>query len=461
MSIDIYNNMIPFFVVAGVLGMGFLAYTFYRMNRPIIAGMVLGLSTGLVGPFIFMAPLQSCTFEPEQETLSYHIGIALFFLGAGLALAMVRGLTQFVLDRGSLLATDTTQGAFRAPWVVPLAILSPTLIILAVFLYYPAIETFRLSTLLTRIGAPNSAFRCVSNFTTLMEPGFVTGFWISLAATLVLAAATFILRRQEPVRSDLIGPISTLFGLAALALVYFTLMSLWDEDYGGIFFNTIFISSMIVILGLIIALAIAYLVFQPVKGASIYRTLLIWPYAISPPIAGILFFVMFDPTAGIFDHLSNTFLGAELPNYREDEWLARWVVILASVWKTLGYNILFYLAGLQNVPKELLEAASIDGANVWQRFRNVVIPALSPITFFLIITNLTYAFFETYGTIDYLTRGAPAGATSVAIYELIEVGITQKRLGQGAAHSVILFAMVIAVTVWQFRTSGSRVNYGA
>jgi len=116
---------------------------------------------------------------------------------------------------------------------------------------------------------------------------------------------------------------------------------------------------------------------------------------------------------------------------------------------------------LQNVPKELLEAASIDGANAWQRFRNVVIPALSPITFFLIITNLTYAFFETYGTIDYLTRGAPAGATSVAIYELIEVGITQKRLGLGAAHSVILFAMVIAVTVWQFRTSGNRVNYGA
>lgn len=462
MNIDIYNNMIPFFVVAGLLGMGYLAYIFYRMDRPIIAGMMLGLSTGVVGPFIFMAPLQSCTFEPEQETLSYHIGIVLFFVGAGIAVVIAQSMARFVFDRGSLLASDTTKGAFRAPWVVPLALLAPTLAILAVFLYYPAVETFRLSTLLTRLGAPNTAFRCLSNFTSLMEPAFQTGFWVALAATLILGAGGFILRRQPHTRSDLIGPMNTAFGLAALALVYFALMSLWDDDYGDVFFNTVFISAMIVVLGLIIALAIAYLAFQPVRGASIYRTLLIWPYAISPPIAGILFFVMFDPTAGIFDHLSDTFLGVGLPNYREDEWLARFVVILASVWKTLGYNILFYLAGLQNVPKELLEAASIDGANAWQRFRNVVIPALSPITFFLIITNLTYAFFETYGTIDYLTKGAPAGATNVAIYDIIVTGFERGgNLGRAAARSMILFMMVIALTVWQFRTSGRRVTYGA
>jgi sn-glycerol 3-phosphate transport system permease protein len=130
------------------------------------------------------------------------------------------------------------------------------------------------------------------------------------------------------------------------------------------------------------------------------------------------------------------------------------------VWKTLGYNLLFYIAGLQTVPGDQLEAAELDGANGWQRFRYVVVPALSPITFFLIVTNLTYAFFDTFGTIDYLTAGGPAGQTSVLMYEIYRVAIPGRDLGRGAAQSMILFAGVIALTIWQFRSTGRRVSYG-
>jgi sn-glycerol 3-phosphate transport system permease protein len=136
-------------------------------------------------------------------------------------------------------------------------------------------------------------------------------------------------------------------------------------------------------------------------------------------------------------------------------------IILASVWKLLGYNILFYLAGLQTVPRDQIEAAALDGASAYQRFRKIVIPALGPFTFFLLITNLTFSFFDIYGTIDFLTKGAPAGATSVAIYEIIRVGVDNGDLGRGAAQSVVLFLAVIGLTAWQFRQAEGRISYGS
>ncbi|WP_040493382.1 carbohydrate ABC transporter permease, partial [Ilumatobacter nonamiensis] len=235
---------------------------------------------------------------------------------------------------------------------------------------------------------------------------------------------------------------------------------LWTAEYRQVFVVTMIISVGTVVGGLALALAIAYLAYQPIRGANVYRTLLVWPYAISPPIAGLLFFVMFDANSGIIEHWLDALLGVALPDYRTNPRLAQFVVILASIWKTLGYNLLFYIAGLQTVPKDQVEAAMLDGANSRQRFRYVVVPALSPITFFLIVTNLTYAFFETYGTIDYLTAGGPAGQTSVAMYEVIQVAIPGRDLGRGAAQSLVLFGGVVALTIWQFRSTGRRVSYG-
>ncbi|HUG83198.1 MAG TPA: sugar ABC transporter permease, partial [Euzebya sp.] len=169
----------------------------------------------------------------------------------------------------------------------------------------------------------------------------------------------------------------------------------------------------------------------------------------------------FDPIAGIAGEAVSVLTPWTLPNYRTDATLARAVVILASVWKTLGFNILFYLAGLQTVPADIIEAGRLDGANVWQRMRYIILPSLSPITFFLIVTNLTYAFFEIFGTIDYLTAGGPVGATSDMMFSLVRAGRVNGSFGEGAAQSLVLLVLVLVVTAWQFRSTGRRVNYAA
>lgn len=217
--------------------------------------------------------------------------------------------------------------------------------------------------------------------------------------------------------------------------VFVALYAMFSAGGGGqvayrpVYLTTVIISVGIVASGMIGGLAVAYLAFRHIRGGSIYRTLLIWPYAISPAVAGLLFFMIFDPTAGIFSHGMETLFGIDVPNYRESAILAQLAVIIASGWKIIGYNILFYLAGLQTVSTDQIEASLIDGASAWKRFTKIVLPALSPITFFLLVTNLTYAFFEVYGTIDFMTKGAPAGKTSVAIYEIIRVGVNNGELG--------------------------------
>ena len=168
--------------------------------------------------------------------------------------------------------------------------------------------------------------------------------------------------------------------------------------------------------------------------------------------------MVFNEASGVMNHLIRAGGGTPV-QWLQDSTIAPWTIIAASVWKSMGFNILFYIAGLQNVSKDLTEAAAIDGANAFQRFRRVIIPMLSPITFFLVVTNISYAFFDTYGTIDFLTRGGPADATSTMIYRVVDDGINQRDLGAAAAQSLILFMIVIVITLIQFRTSGRRVNY--
>ncbi|MEO0564660.1 MAG: sugar ABC transporter permease [Chloroflexota bacterium] len=465
MNLVFYPNMLPFFIVSTVLGALYVANIFRKKEGSMVLGAGLGATAGFVGSWLFMLPLQSCTFEPERTTTEFNLGLFLFFVGATVFAYGVGWTSRYLLsssqERRIMIGSEATKGAFQVNPLVPIILLMPTIAILVVFIYYPAIQTFLLSTRLVRLGAPRTRFVCVRNFTELVEPTFSPMTLGILAAGFLLFGATLWLRRQPDTDRDLSNNMGTISSLVLVVAVYLVAMDFWSEDYRLIFFNTIFISGMIVVLGLVLSLGIAYLAFQPVRGAAVYRTLLIWPYAISPTIAGILFATMFNPTSGIVDHLLETIFGISMPPILQNAWLARWTIIMASVWNILGYNILFYLAGLQNVSKDLVQAAAIDGANGWQRFRYVVLPSLSPITFFLIITNLTTAFFSIFGTIDFLTKGAPAGATSVQIYEIFRVGIENKDLGRGAAQSIILFLGVILVTVWQFRTSGKQVNYGS
>ncbi len=406
-----------------------------------------------------MVPLDFCTFEPEATTTDLWFGVALMVGAAAIAYRTAMTIVDPSTSAGrSHRSDDVSHGVFRGHPFLPWVLLAPTLTILVVFLYWPAIKTLSLSTQLVRLGAPRGVDRCVSNFTELIGPSRPGWTLAALIVSLSLFFGASLLGRHGSRTTERWSSVMSAAGVGGILLM---LAMLWNASYQQVFIVTMIISIGTVACGLVISLAIAYLAYQPVRGASAYRTLLVWPYAISPPIAGLLFFVMFDANSGLIEHWLDQLFGLALPNYRDSPRAAQLVVVLASIWKTLGYNLLFYIAGLQTVPNDQLEAATLDGANSLQRFRYVVIPALSPITFFLIVTNVTYAFFETFGTIDYLTAGGPARATTVAMYEIYEVAIPGRDLGRGAAQSLILFAGVIALTAWQFRTTGRRVNYGS
>lgn len=441
----------PWLILTAVSGAVVLGWLAGRSgNVRVWAAVGLGSVAGLAGPLLVVLPLHGCMFAADQTPVDRLLGVVL--IGAAIAASLRLG--WFFLDRSPTDRADAiTHGVFRGSRILPWVLLAPTLTVLAVFLYWPAFETARLSTKLVRLGAPRTADRCLANFSELIGPRSVTLLAALGLVTGALWVGVALLERHRH------AGFASLAMTAAVVGTGVTLWALWAPRYRAVYLTTMVISTGVVILAMVVSLAIAYLAYQPIRGGNVYRTFLVWPYAVSPPIAGILFAVMFDPTAGIVDHLLYNTTGLSLPNYLADPWMARAVVIMASVWKLLGYNLLFYIAGLQTVPKELIEAATIDGADRWERFQHVVVPALSPITFFLIVTNLTDAFFGSYGTIDYLTKGAPAGATSTAMYEIIQVAIPGKDIGRGAAQSLMLFSLVLAVTVWQFRSTGKRVEY--
>jgi sn-glycerol 3-phosphate transport system permease protein len=457
--VELSLDAIALIVASTVAGAWVLGQAAAHAGRRREFGAAVGAAAGFTGPLLLHVPLRFCTFAAEAALADRVLGYGLALGGAALTVRLAWTLIDPVAAKARARSSDTTtHGVFRGhPWL-PWILLSPTLIILILFLYWPAVRTVQLSTKLARLGAPQEVDRCVANFTELVGPSRPIVLLGTILVTIALFFGSSWLKQSRYASGERwAGYLST----AGVGLALFALYLLWTASYQRVYVVTLIISAGTVLIGLAISLGIAYLAYQPIRGAGVYRTFLIWPYAISPPIAGLIFFVIFDPNAGIIEHWLNLAFGITLPNYRQNAMLAQTVVILASVWKTLGYNLLFYIAGLQTVPNDQLEAAMIDGANSWQRFRWVVVPALSPITFFLIVTNLTYAFFETFGTIDYLTAGGPAGQTSVAMYEIYRVAIPGRDLGRGAAQSLILFAGVVALTIWQFRSTGRRVSYGS
>ncbi len=437
-------------IAVGVLAFG------HKTKREV----ALGGALGIVGASTIFLGLGFCTFASDAESTEGVLGIV---LGASFAWMFGSGTRAIFSQRSADLGSgEIRTGTFKLGWWWPWLFLSPTLVILVFFLYLPAYRTFTLSTKLTRLGTPRVGERCLSNFSELLVDSPAVVVSLPMAAIGLMWGVGLWHRRSES--GSFAYELTRVIRPFGILIFLFALYFIFENENGGyrrIYLNTVIISSAIVIASMVVGLALAYLTYQHVRGITVYRTLLIWPYAISPPVAGILFFMMFNATGGVFAAVSENWFGFDFPNYATNATLARLTIILASVWKLLGYNLLFFLAGLQTVPREQIEAAALDGANVLQRFRFVVMPALSPIAFFLLITNLTFSFFDVYGTIDFLTKGAPAGATSVAIYEVIRVGVNNGDLGRGAAQSVVLFLAVIALTAWQFRQSEGRISYGS
>jgi sn-glycerol 3-phosphate transport system permease protein len=230
-----------------------------------------------------------------------------------------------------------------------------------------------------------------------------------------------------------------------------------DEHYLASFKVTAVFSLLVAGLGLSVSLMLAVFADRIVRGAVVYKTLLIWPYAVAPAIAAVLWVFLFNPTIGIVAYWLKR-AGVDW-NYLLDGDQALMVVVIAAVWKQVSYNFLFFLAGLQSIPKSLLEAAAIDGAGPVRRFATIVFPLLSPTTFFLLVINIVYAFIETFGIIDAATSGGPGQATEILVYKVYKDGFKGLDLGGSSAQSVILMLILITFTVIQFRFVEKKVQY--
>ncbi len=277
-------------------------------------------------------------------------------------------------------------------------LLAPTLVVLAVFLYYPMLRTVWLSFFRVRFYGQQQVFAWFDNYARLFT---------------------------DP------------------------------SSYAAIV-RTAVLSSIVIVASIGIALGLAALLNQRIAGARVYRLLLIWPLALSTAVSGLVFLVLFNPNFGMVNAVLAP-LGIQ-PEWFRDRTLAQAVLVIALVWNRVGYNLVFYTAAYQSLPQETLEAALVDGATPWQRFRYVTVPLLAPMTLFLLVTSTVFAFFDAYAIADVL-GGGPLGATSILIFEITENAFRDDRIGLAAAQSLLLFVAVAFITVVQLRQGRKRVTY--
>lgn len=280
--------------------------------------------------------------------------------------------------------------------------------------------------------------------------------WLLLAPQLAITLIFFFWPAGQAMwqsfrLEDPFGLSSQFVGLAN----FFDLFS--SAEYLASFKTTAWFSSLVAFCGLAISLLLAVMADRVVRGAAIYKTLLIWPYAVAAAVAGVLWLFLFSPSVGILA-VAMVQLGWAW-NPRLDGGDAMVLIVFASVWKQVSYNFLFFLAGLQSIPRSLIEAAAIDGAGPVRRFWSIVFPLLSPTSFFLLVINFIYAFFDTFAVIDVVTQGGPGRATDILVYKVYNAGFKGLDLGSSAAQSVILMLIVIALTAIQFRYVDRKVNY--
>jgi len=231
-----------------------------------------------------------------------------------------------------------------------------------------------------------------------------------------------------------------------------------DPDYYASVVRSFVFAGGVTALAVLGALVLAGLATQKIRGLAVYRTLLLWPYGIAPAVAGIIFLFIFHPAYGILPYFLS-FVTAYDFNWLLKGWVAMTLVIVATAWTHLGYNIAFYIAGLLAIPSSVIEAADVDGAGPIRRFTAIVFPLVSPITFYLVVLNMVFAFFESFGVIDAVTKGGPGQATEIMVYKLYKDGFIGLNLGSSGAQSVILMAMVVTLTVLQFRFAEKKVTY--
>lgn len=256
---------------------------------------------------------------------------------------------------------------------------------------------------------------------------------------------------QSVLREDAFGLSSQFVGLEN----YIYLLN--QPQYYRVMITTVIFSALVTVFSLSIALLLAAQADRTIKGASAYKTLLIWPYAVAPAVAGVLWLFIFHPSLGTLSRPIRSFGVDWNPMLNGNH--AMTLIVLSATWKQISYNFLFFLAGLQSIPRSVIEAAAIDGARPMRRFWTIVFPLLSPTAFFLLVVNVVYVFFETFGIIDAVTQGGPAGATTTLVYKVFADGRLGGDLGGSAAQSVILMLIVIGLTAIQFKYIERKVQY--
>ena len=287
---------------------------------------------------------------------------------------------------------------FESRWL-PYALVAPQILITAIFFFWSAGETIRQSLLLQDAFGANTQFVWFENFTDLFR----------------------------------------------------------NEDYLNSFRVTAVFSVAVTVIGLTVSLVLAAFADRVMRAATVYKTLLIWPYAVAPAIAAVLWLFLFSPTLGLVAHWLQALGIPWNPLLNGTD--AMILIIVAAVWKQISYNFLFFLAGLQAIPKSLVEAAAIDGAGPVRRFVTIIFPLLSPTTFFLLVINIIYAFIETFAIVDAATGGGPARATEILVFKVYNDGFKGLDLGGSAAQSAVLMAILITLTVLQFRFVEKKVQY--
>lgn len=283
--------------------------------------------------------------------------------------------------------------------------------------------------------------------------------WLPYALLAPQVAVTFVFfiwpaaqaLYQSVLRQDAFGFRTTFVGLANFRRLFADPLYLNALQATGIFAVSVTVLSMGV------ALLLAVMVNRLLRAQNVYTAFLVWPYAVAPAVAGVLWWFIFNPAIGIVPYVLDVF-GYDW-NHRSSSRDAMILIVIAAAWKQVSYNFIFFLAGLQSIPQSLIEAAAIDGAGRFKRFWTVVFPLLSPVTFFLLVVNIVYAMFDTFGIVHATTEGGPAQATNILVYKVYRDGFVGLNLGSSAAQSVILMAIVIVLTVVQFRFIERRVNY--
>jgi len=280
--------------------------------------------------------------------------------------------------------------------------------------------------------------------------------YLLVAPQIIITLVFFIWPASQALYQSFL--IEDAFGLSTEFVWFENFAALWDDPiYISTFWRTAFFSAAVAFVSMSFALVLAGFADRVIRGTMIYRTLLIWPYAVAPVLAGALWVFMFNPTLGIFPYILEN-IGINWNHYLNGG-QAMTLVILAAAWKQVAYNFLFYLAAMQSIPKTVIEAAAIDGAGPVKRFVTIVFPLISPTTFFLLVINAVYAFFDTFGIIHAITQGGPANSTTILVYKVFNDGFVGLDLGGSAAQSVILMFLVISMTVVQFRYVERRVEY--